>query len=136
MPKTDEPVKLTIKQQRFVDFYDGNATEAALKAGYSKRSAYSQGQRLLKKDVIKRAVQGREAKKTSKMIMSREERQEFWTQVATGRIPEASMADRLRASELLGKSCADFVDRHLLKITDDLDELPDTQLEAELKKLE
>lgn len=133
MPKING---LSVLQQRFVDFYDGNATEAALKAGYSKRSAYSQGQRLLKKDVIKRAVQGREAKKSAAEIWDREQRQEFWTQVATGKISDASMADRLRASELLGKSCADFVDRHLLKITDDLDELPDTQIEAELKKLE
>ncbi len=30
----------------------GNATEAAIQAGYSKRSAYSQGQRLLKNDEI------------------------------------------------------------------------------------
>ena len=27
---------LTVKQQRFIDFYDGNATQAAEKAGYKK----------------------------------------------------------------------------------------------------
>lgn len=33
--------KLTIKQQRFADEYiiSGNATEAAIKAGYSKKTA-------------------------------------------------------------------------------------------------
>lgn len=133
MPKING---LSVMQQRFVNFYNGNATEAALKAGYSKRSAYSQGQRLLKKDEIKRAVQGREAKKSTAGIWDREQRQRFWSDVASGIVADTTMADRLRASELLGKSCADFVDRHMLKITDDLDELSDTQIEAELKKLE
>lgn len=42
--------KLTAKQQRFVDEYliDLNATQAAIRAGYSEKTAYSQGQRLLK----------------------------------------------------------------------------------------
>lgn len=41
---------LTAKQQRFVEEYliDLNATQAAIRAGYSERTAYSQGQRLLK----------------------------------------------------------------------------------------
>lgn len=43
-------VRLTPKQQRFVEEYlvDLNATEAAKRAGYSEKTAYSQGQRLLK----------------------------------------------------------------------------------------
>ncbi len=42
--------KLNVKQKRFAREYilDLNATQAAIRAGYSKRSAYSQGQRLLK----------------------------------------------------------------------------------------
>jgi phage terminase small subunit len=38
------------KRSRFISEYllRGNATEAALEAGYSKKTAYSQGQRLLK----------------------------------------------------------------------------------------
>jgi phage terminase small subunit len=41
---------LTPKQQRFVEEYliDANATKAAQRAGYSKATAYAQGQRLLK----------------------------------------------------------------------------------------
>ncbi|HGA1199481.1 TPA: terminase small subunit, partial [Streptococcus suis] len=39
-------VKLTIKQRKFIDEYIicGNATEAAIKAGYSKKAARVQGQ--------------------------------------------------------------------------------------------
>ena len=42
-------VKLTAKQQMFIDEYliDLNATQAAIRAGYSERTARSQGQRLL-----------------------------------------------------------------------------------------
>lgn len=42
-------IKLTVKQARFKDEYliDNNATQAAIRAGYSKKTAKSQGQRLL-----------------------------------------------------------------------------------------
>ena len=51
--------KLTPKQKRFVDEYliDLNATQAAIRAGYSKKTAYSMGQENLKKPEIKRAIQ-------------------------------------------------------------------------------
>lgn len=49
---------LTPKQQRFVDEYlvDLNATQAAIRAGYSEKSAYSQAHDLLKKPEIEAAV--------------------------------------------------------------------------------
>ncbi len=53
--------KLPPKQQLFVYEYSKNfnATEAALKAGFSSKTAYSQGSRLLKKVEIKEAVEER-----------------------------------------------------------------------------
>lgn len=53
------PKKLTPKQQRFVDEYIRlrfNATKAAIAAGYSEATAYSQGPRLLKNVEIKAAI--------------------------------------------------------------------------------
>ena len=49
---------MTPKQKRFVDEYliDLNATEAALRAGYSKRTAYSIGNENLKKPEIQKAI--------------------------------------------------------------------------------
>ena len=43
--------KLTDKQKRFCEEYliDLNATKAAIRAGYKEKTAYAQGQRLLKK---------------------------------------------------------------------------------------
>ena len=49
---------LNAKQHRFVSEYlvDLNATQAAIRAGYSKKTAYAQGQRLLKHAEISRAL--------------------------------------------------------------------------------
>lgn len=48
--KSMNGAKLTEKQKRFCDYYitDPNATAAAIKGGYSEKTAYSMGQRLLK----------------------------------------------------------------------------------------
>ncbi len=50
--------KLTPKQELFVAAYvaEPNATKAAKTAGYSEKTAYSQGQRLLKKVEVQQAV--------------------------------------------------------------------------------
>ncbi|MAM60849.1 terminase small subunit [Maritimibacter sp. UBA3975] len=56
---------LTAKQERFVAEYliDLNATQAAIRAGYSEKSAYSQGQRLLKNAEAQAAIQEAKAKR-------------------------------------------------------------------------
>ncbi len=52
-------MSLTAKQARFVDEYliDLNATQAAIRAGYSEKTAYSQGQRLLKVVEVATAIE-------------------------------------------------------------------------------
>lgn len=57
--------KLTQKQKRFVEEYKqngGNATQAAIKAGYSEKTAYAIGEENLRKPEIKAAL-GEEEKK-------------------------------------------------------------------------
>ena len=106
MPKTRS--KFSPKQQRFIDYYCGNATEAALKAGYSAKTAYSIGEENLKKPEIAEAIAKRETKRTTPGIKTREERQKFWSDMmATAELDR----DKLKASELLGKSEADFTDK-------------------------
>lgn len=50
---------LTPKQQRFVEEYliDLNATQAAIRAGYSEKTAYSVGHENLKKPEIQKAIE-------------------------------------------------------------------------------
>ena len=52
---------MTAKQQRFCDEYliDLNATQAAIRSGYSEKTAYSMGQRLLKNVEVQKYIQER-----------------------------------------------------------------------------
>ncbi|MBF0620047.1 MAG: terminase small subunit [Candidatus Omnitrophica bacterium] len=101
--------QLSVKQQRFVQYYNGNATMAAIEAGYSRKTARSQGQRLLTNVDILMAVKEREKGMVMAKIATRQERQEFWTRIMQdGGI---FMRERLKASELLGKSEADFTEK-------------------------
>lgn len=104
--------KLTVKQQRFVDFYDGNATDAARKAGYA--NPRQAGARTLSNVVISDLIKKREKKRNGNAIMTRLERQVFWTNMVLNAEKDS---DKLKASELLGRSEADFTD----KIKDDSD---------------
>jgi phage terminase small subunit len=60
-----EAVALTARQSRFVDEYliDLNATQAAIRAGYSAKTAESQGARLLRNAKVARAIQERMKKR-------------------------------------------------------------------------
>lgn len=68
-------MKLSDKQKRFVDEYliDLNATQAAIRAGYSKKTARSQGQRLLTKVDIQNALKARMEEKEEELIMKQDE---------------------------------------------------------------
>ncbi len=103
------PTRLSHKQKRFIDFYKGNATEAALEAGYSAKSAYSIGQENLKKPEILKEIQNRNVREAMPKIANRQQRQEFWSSIMND--AEVDLSIRLRASELLGKSEADFTEK-------------------------
>ena len=101
---------LTVKQQRFVECYNGNATEAAIQAGYSPKWAHKFASNLMGKNrQIADAIKEREEKRVNSLIATREERQSFWTAIM--RDEETELKDRLRASELLAKSEADFMEK-------------------------
>ena len=65
---------LTPKQQRFVDEYliDLNATQAAIRAGYSERTAKSIGQENLTKPDIQKAIQEAQNKLTERTEITQE----------------------------------------------------------------
>src|SRR5690625_250428 len=68
-------MKLNRRQQLFVDEYivDLNATQAAIRAGYSERTARQQAQRLLTNVVIEKAIEKRMKEKTDELIMKQDE---------------------------------------------------------------
>lgn len=97
--------KLTDKWLRFVALYDGNLKNTAEKVGFHP----SYVRRMISDPLIVAAIRDRENKELAPQIASRQERQAFWANVMYDE--NADMKDRLRASELLGKSEKDFVDR-------------------------
>ncbi len=108
-------VALTTKQKAFVAAYDGNATEAARAAGYSGSDATlaTAGYRLMRHAEVRAAINAREEGALAPLVLTREERQELWSRMAMDEKLDASV--RLRASELLGKSQADFTERVEIK---------------------
>lgn len=101
--------KLTEKQERFVEAYEGNATQAAILAGYSQKSAEKIGRDLLRNATVAKRIRERQETAIRPLIANREDRQKFWTETMNN--AGVKMPDRLKASELLGKSEGDFLDR-------------------------
>lgn len=92
------------RQRAFCEAYllSGNATEAAIKAGYSPKSARSIGQRLLTYVDIREYLAQRNAQIITENTATLEEIYSFWT--VTMRDQASKPADRLKASELLSKA--------------------------------
>ena len=124
--KGKKELKLTLKQQRFADYYiqTGNATKAAIEAGYSKKTAYAVGAENLKKPQIKKHIRDRLAEMDAKRVADAAEVLRFLTSSMRGDLKEevvmvvgvgdgcsttrtvqkqVSAKDRIRAAELLAK---------------------------------
>ena len=97
---------LNPKQARFVDEFlvDSNATQAAIRAGYSKKTAKQIGSRLLTNVDIARLVEARTAKMAEKMEITAERIVEEMADAAFARIADpVPWATKVRALENLGK---------------------------------
>lgn len=101
---------LTPKQRAFADYYIecGNATEAAKKAGYSEKTAYSIGQENLRKPEISAYIAEKVKPEEDKRIADATEVLEFFSDVMRGKIKdqfglESSLSDRLNAGKELMK---------------------------------
>lgn len=122
--------KLTAKQQRFCDEYliDLNATQAAIRAGYSKKTAYRTGADNLMKPQIKSYIDARMAEKESELIADQDEVLKYLTSVMRGGSLSSVLArdevgadqviekppdekERLKAAELLGKRYGLYTDK-------------------------
>lgn len=86
--------KLTVKQRKFADEYmiSGNATEAAIKAGYSKNSAYSIGNENLKKPEVIKYITQRTNKLKSNKIADQKEIFEYLSSIMRGEEKEKVIA--------------------------------------------
>lgn len=99
--------KLTPKQQIFIDEYliSLNASDAALKAGYSKKTADRIGHENLKKLEIKNAIQTRLKEKESERVASQNELMEFLTRVVRGEEKDLIVSKSTDGSDSIKKTC-------------------------------
>ena len=83
--------KLTAKQQRFCDEYliDLNATQAAIRAGYSEKTAKQIGQENLTKPDLKEYIEKRMAEKEESLIAKQDEVMRYLTSVMRREMKEA-----------------------------------------------
>ncbi len=82
---------MTDKQRIFVDNYLScgyNATQAAISAGYSQKTAYSIGERLLRNVEIRSAIDERLKEIESEQICKAEEILKFLSSVVRGKISD------------------------------------------------
>ena len=108
--------KLTERQKRFIDQYiqSGNATEAAKKAGYKGNNLNRIGSENLSK--LDKYIKERIKELDDKRIADADEVLQYLTSVLRGEEKdqfgfEASLKDRNKAAELLGKRYALFTEK-------------------------
>lgn len=134
--------KLTAKQQRFCDEYLVclNATQAAIKAGYSEKNARNIASENLAKPNLKAYIDKRMAEKEKELIADQDEVLKYLTSVMRGKTSSSVVVvesigdfmsearemnkapdekERLKAAELLGKAHGIFTDK--VEQTVDLD---------------
>lgn len=120
---------MNAKQKRFCEEYliDCNVTQAAIRTGYSAKTAYSQGQRMLKNVEVKTYIDEQLERLRSEKTADAQEVLEYLTSVMRGEQTEqtlqlagegkqriadidVSAKDRLKAAELIGKRYGIFKD--------------------------
>lgn len=120
---------MTDKQKRFCDEYliDCNATQAAIRAGYSKKTANEQGNRLLANVSVKAYIEAHLQEIHNEKTADAQEVMEYLTSVMRGEHKEQTLAlcgdgmqeiqdidvsakDRIKAAELIGKRYGMFKD--------------------------
>lgn len=121
---------MTPKQKRFCDEYliDCNATQAAIRAGYSEKTAYSIGNENMNKPEIRAYIDKRLEEMQSKKIASAEEVMQYLTSVMRGESKSSVLSmcgngfqeviekapdekEQLKAAELIGKRYGLFTDK-------------------------
>jgi phage terminase small subunit len=118
--------RLTVKQKKFADEYiiSGNATSAAVKAGYSKNYAHTNANKLLQNTTVKSYLTNKLKELDSAKVADMKEVMEYLTSVLRGEQTETvatakglyddvevSAKDRIKAAELIGKRYGAWTDK-------------------------
>lgn len=104
-------LKLNARQKAFCEYYvaSGNATDAAIKAGYKEKNARFIGSENLTKANIKKYIEELQEKAKGNRIMTAIERREFLTSmIKDGAVKDT---DRLKAVDILNKMDGEYTQK-------------------------
>lgn len=104
-----EVKKMTARQRRFAEYYAeyGNATQSAIKAGYSEKYAHTNASKLLNVEEVKEYIRELTEKGQRERIMSALERQVMLSDII--RDKSEYIGARLRAVEILNKMTGSYI---------------------------
>ena len=102
---------MTHRQELFIQEYikTGNATNSAIKAGYSKKTARVIGQENLTKPYIKKKINELSQKIACNSIMTAKERQEYLTKLINA--ADVKVSDKLKALDILNKMTGEYIQK-------------------------
>lgn len=102
---TQPPDNLTDKQRRFCEEYvvDWNATQAAIRAGYSEKTAHVTGQENLRKPIIQEYIERCKNDVARLAGVSAVKIAKVFTEIAFDDSGERKDSDRIKAAEALNK---------------------------------
>ena len=127
-------MKLNARQKAFCEFYvaSGNATDAAIKAGYKEKNARFIGSENLTKANIKKYIEELQEKAKGNRIMTAIERREFLTSmIKDGAVKDT---DRLKALDILNKMDGEYTQK--VEVNGNINSNPFSNLTTEeLKKI-
>lgn len=130
---------LTEKERIFADEYikTTNATQSAIKAGYAENSASVTGSKMLRKPKVRQYIDAVMNERSKNTIATADEVLEYLTKVMNGEEKDAfgldaSIADRTKAAELLGKRHMLFTDKVKLDAEIEID-ISDRMKQARVK---
>lgn len=106
--------ELTDRQTRFCEEYliDLNATQAAIRAGYSEKTANRIASELLSKLDIQEKITELKAERAKRTEMTQDSVIQELAAVARAEVKGVRAVDKLKALELLGKHLGMFVERY------------------------
>ena len=104
-------LKLNARQKSFCEFYvaSGNATESAIKAGYSEKYTNKNVSKIRQNTAVQEYIKELQEKAKTNRIMTAVERREFLTEVIKN--GNEKVQDRLKALDILNKMDSEYIEK-------------------------
>ena len=104
-------MKLNARQKSFCEFYvaSGNATESAIKAGYSEKYTNKNVSKIRQNTAVQEYIKELQEKAKTNRIMTAVERREFLTEVIKN--GNEKVQDRLKALDILNKMDGEYIEK-------------------------